>query len=286
MPAGSCCSVKNPLLYQLDLLVLLEDPSASSPAEEGQAYSAVMSMALEIRLLDAGNSAAMMVMTISATADAWDAQTWQEKIMGFLQQQGQGDAAHDLQHIRRVFKNAREICLEEGGDWQVVLPAVLLHDCVHVAKSSPLRTKASVLAAETAVAWLQAHDWPYGKLDAIGHAIAAHSFSANLETKTLEAKIVQDADRLDALGAVGIARTLMLGGELRREFYHANDPFCDHRDADDSLYTLDHFFRKLFTLVNTMKTASGRRQAQQRTDMMHDYLRQLRREIAGTGEAL
>ena len=91
---------------------------------------------------------------------------------------------------------------------------------------------------------------------------------------------MQDADRLDALGAVGLARTLMLGGELKREFYQHEDPFCDRREADDSVYTLDHLYRKLLTLEGTMQTESGRKEAVRRTQFLKDFLAQLREEIS------
>ena len=189
------------------------------------------------------------------------------------------DAAHDLEHIRRVVANARRLALAEGADWRVVMPAAWLHDCVIIPKTSPDRKQASTLAARQAVAWLEEHEWPFGGLDEIFHAIEAHSFSAGIEPRSLEAKVLQDADRLDALGAVGLARTLMLGGELKRVFYDMADPFCDLREPDDSVYTLDHVYRKLLTLEGTMQTASGKKEARQRTEFLTRFLDQLREEI-------
>ena len=97
--------------------------------------------------------------------------------------------------------------------------------------------------------------------------------------KLLDQHSIQDADRLDALGAVGLARTLMLGGELRREFYAAADPFCESRTPDDSVYTLDHLYAKLLTLEGTMQTSSGKTEAHQRTEFLRGFLDQLRDEI-------
>lgn len=159
------------------------------------------------------------------------------------------------------------------------MPAAWLHDCVVVPKSSPERNQASRLAAKQAVTWLEAGGWPFGKLPEIAHAIEAHSFSAGITPLTREAEVLQDADRLDALGAIGISRTLMLGAEMRREFYHPQDPFCDDRAPDDGIYTLDHCYNKLLKLEGTMRTDSGRREADARTAFLREFLNQLAREI-------
>ena len=207
-------------------------------------------------------------------------ETWPKLFTRLLGQHTLADAAHDPNHIRRVVTNARRLTLAEGADWLVVMPAAWLHDCVAVPKSSPDRRNASRLSARQAVDWLEKHEWPHGRLDAIAHAIEAHSFSAGVAPTTLEAKVVQDADRLDALGAVGLARTLMLGGELQRGFYDDTDPFCETRTPDDSLFTLDHLFSKLLTLEDTMQTPGGRQEARQRTQFIRHFLSQLRDEIA------
>lgn len=144
---------------------------------------------------------------------------WSKLFLELLGQHTGADAAHDPCHIQRVVTNAQRLSAAEGADWLIVMPAAWLHDCVIVPKSSPDRKRASTLAARRAVEWLESHAWPHGRLDEIAHAIESHSFSAGIEPRTLEAKVVQDADRLDALGAVGLARTLMLGGELKRAFY-------------------------------------------------------------------
>lgn len=205
---------------------------------------------------------------------------WEERFTGFLSESGAVDSAHDLAHVRRVVANAGRISLAESADWEVVMPAAWLHDCVVVPKSSPQRTQASRMASARAVRWLADSLWPFGKLDRIAHAIEAHSFSAGIEPRSVEAKVVQDADRLDALGAVGLARTLMLGAEMKREFYQPDDPFCEHRVPDDSVYTLDHVYRKLLGLESTMQTVGGREEARERTRFLRSFLHQLAAEIS------
>nr|MCU0650475.1 HD domain-containing protein [Gemmatimonadaceae bacterium] len=122
-----------------------------------------------------------------------------------------GDAAHDHCHVWRVVATAERLAAIEGARLDVVRPAAWLHDCVVVPKDAPHRARASRLAADEAVRLLAA--WGFGALplDEIAHAIAAHSFSAGIAPRTLEARVVQDADRLDALGAIGLARCLALG---------------------------------------------------------------------------
>jgi uncharacterized protein len=205
--------------------------------------------------------------------------TWQPVFMRWLEHHAGADSAHDSGHILRVVANARKLAMAEGADWKIVLPAAWLHDCVVVPKSSPERALASRFAARQAVDWLKDGGWPHGKLEEIGHAIEAHSFSAGIEPRTQEAEVLQDADRLDALGAVGLARTLMLGAEMGRTFYQTEDPFCRNRDPDDAIYTLDHVYRKLLTLESTMRTESGRREAASRTRFLRDYLAQMESEI-------
>lgn len=204
---------------------------------------------------------------------------WPRVFERFLVKKMTDDAAHDLSHIRRVVHNAVQFAEGEGAALEVVLPAAWLHDCVVVPKDSPLRSKASRMAAETAVTFLRTHSYPTQYLDGIAHAIAAHSFSAQIAPETIEAKVVQDADRLDAIGAVGIARAFIIGGQLGRPIYGEADPFCEEREPDDFTATVDHFYTKLFNLVDTMQTDAGRREAQARTQFMRDFLAQLGREL-------
>jgi uncharacterized protein len=190
-----------------------------------------------------------------------------------------GDAAHDLEHVRRVVANARGLAAAEGAKLEIVLPAAWLHDCVTVPKDSPQRQEASRLAAAQAGAWLREWDWPEALRPDIAHAIEAHSFSAGIVPRTIEAKVVQDADRLDALGAVGLARCLMLGGALGRPLYAVEDPFCEQRAPDDRAACVDHFYAKLLKLEATMQTAAGKAEAARRTEFLRGFLKELKQEI-------
>ncbi len=204
---------------------------------------------------------------------------WEATFRDHLAALGGADAAHDVEHIRRVVANARALAAAEGADWSVVCPAAWLHDCVHVPKDSPRRSEASRLAADEAVRLLRGWGYPSQHLDAIAHAIAAHSFSAGIPPTTVEAKVVQDADRLDAIGAVGVSRCLMLGGAMGLPLYDRDDPFCRRRPPDDSRFVIDHFYRKLLRLADTMQTEAGRAEARRRTDFLLAFLRQLEAEL-------
>jgi uncharacterized protein len=204
----------------------------------------------------------------------------QDQCMSFIATSEAADAAHDISHVRRVVKNVIYLTDIEKANALVTLPAAWLHDCVAVAKDSPLRAQGSRLAAEAATEFLSGLAYPRELLPQVYHAIEAHSFTANISTRSLEADIVQDGDRLDSLGAVGIARCLLVGGRLNRPLCSGQDPFCDEREPDDSRYTLDHFYSKLLKLPDTMKTSAGRSEAHRRAGLMREYLDNLRAEMA------
>lgn len=189
------------------------------------------------------------------------------------------DPAHDFAHIKRVVANALRIGQAEGANLEIVLPAAYLHDCVHIAKNSPDRSRASTLAAEKAAFILRDAGYNPKRIKAIAHCIAAHSFSANITAATLEAKVVQDADRLDALGAIGIARCFAT--KAAPQFYAESDPFCQSRPPEDTKYSVDHFFAKLLKLPETLHTAAAKEEAKGRIAFMESFLSQLGKEIAG-----
>jgi len=199
---------------------------------------------------------------------------------GFMAGVEAADAAHDISHVKRVASNVALLTQQENANPWVTLPAAWLHDCVAVAKDSPQRALGSRLAAQAAVDFLRDKPYPENLLPEVFHAIEAHSFSAAIPARTLEARVVQDGDRLDSLGAIGIARCLLVGGRLNRPLCSASDPFCDEREPDDARYTIDHFYAKLLKLPAMMQTTAGRAEADRRADLMREYLRALRGELA------
>ncbi|WP_394242911.1 HD domain-containing protein [Vibrio astriarenae] len=204
---------------------------------------------------------------------------YEQLFLNFIQQEMQQDLAHDINHVLRVVKTAKALCDREGANLEVVLPAAYLHDCSSFPKNHPKRSESSIVAAEKALSFLANIGYPQRYFKEIEHAIISHSFSANIKPETLEAQIVQDADRLDALGAIGIARCIQVSSGFGVGLYSSDDPFCEHREPNDKENTVDHFYTKLFKLEGMMNTESAKREARIRTDYMKEYLQQLSKEI-------
>jgi uncharacterized protein len=185
---------------------------------------------------------------------------------------GETDPAHDLGHLRRVLTMARRIAGAEGAhDARVLTAAALLHNLVNLPKDHPDRAQASTLSSQAAVKALAGMGFSDIQLQSVAHAIAAHSYSAAIPPQTPEARALQDSDRLDALGAIGIARMFAVSGRLGRTLYDPQDPMALDRDLDDKAYALDHLETKLFGLVSSMQTATGREIAEERADWMHSF---------------
>lgn len=199
-----------------------------------------------------------------------------------LIQRSESDSAHDIAHIKRVVTNAIQIAgLEnEQADISIIRAAAWLHDCVILPKNHPDRNKASTLAARKAKKFLSDTDFPAEKIQAVTHAIEAHSYSAEIIPKTIEAKIVQDADRMDALGAIGIARCIQVGNSFGAKLYNPDDPFCESRPTNDNDWIIDHFYEKLFKLPDLMHTESAKKIARDRVKYMEGFLETLRKEIS------
>lgn len=189
------------------------------------------------------------------------------------------DAAHDINHIKRVVTSAKKLAEAEQANLDVVVPAAWLHDCVSFPKSHPDNKKASVLAAEKAVSFLISIGYPEQFYDAIAHAISAHSYSANITTESIEAEVVQDADRLDGLGAIGVSRCMLVAGKLGSKLYAEDDPFCHVREPDSKVAAVDHFYEKLFKTAKTMKTKEGLNEAARRVEFMQGFLAKLAEEM-------
>ena len=181
------------------------------------------------------------------------------------------DGAHDTDHLARVWRNAKAIQLEEGGDLEILAAAVLLHDCVTVAKDSPLRSQASRLAAAEATSQLKRLEWSAERIAWVASAIESHSYSAGIEPATLEACILQDADRLDAIGFTGIARCFYTAGRMGSSLYEGSDPRGERRTLNDAAFALDHFPAKLLNLAGGFRTATGRLLATKRHQEVRSF---------------
>lgn len=214
---------------------------------------------------------------------------WQQRYEHWiLTHHAQDDAAHDLSHFRRVWATATQLAAGEEVDRLVLLTACYFHDIVSLPKNHPERSRSSMMAAEKTLAILQSSfaDFPAERYPAVSHAIEAHSFSAAIPPRTLEAKIVQDADRLESLGAIGLARVFAVAGSLNTILFDAEDPFADRRALDDRQYALDHFQCKLLRLPETMQTTRGKEMAQHNARFLVEFMAKLSAELQGEPLAL
>jgi uncharacterized protein len=191
------------------------------------------------------------------------------------------DSSHDEGHIVRVVRDA--LWFSQDGDVDVIVPSAILHDLVNLPKDSPDRHLASRYSAVKAISELETATGKVGMTPVIRlkviNAIEAHSWSANIPTLFPEAAAVQDADRIDSLGCIGIARLFATGGAMRRTLFHPTDPLAKKRDLDELTYSLDHYFVKLKHLPDTMKTEIGKREAQRRLKKMETFIEGLIDEL-------
>lgn len=191
------------------------------------------------------------------------------------------DPAHDWAHVGRVAATARKLVENESVNLECVLAGVYCHDLVNLPKDHPDRKNASTLAAKEAEPLLIKVGFTSGEVEIIKKAIIEHSFSKGLKPSCLEAAIVQDADRLDALGAIGILRCAAVNTQMKSNFYDPFDPFAEDRELDDKKFMVDHYFVKLFKLPDLMNTTKGKSLALERVKYMENFLSELKSEIRG-----
>lgn len=189
------------------------------------------------------------------------------------------EPAHDYLHVTRVASTARAIAGAEGADVVVCVAAALLHELFNHPKGHPESHLSGEVCAEHAAAVLREQGCAPAGVEAIAYAIRVHPFSRGIVPETLEGKVLQDADRLDSIGAIGIARCFATSAAMQRPLYASADPFCTARSPDDKAYGLDHFYRKLLRIPEHLHTGTAKRIAADRVPFMRAYLEQLAREI-------
>ena len=188
------------------------------------------------------------------------------------------DPGHDLGHLLRVALWAVRL----GGDDvdpTEAATAGLLHDIVNVRKDSPERAKASELCAAEAREMLNRHGFVPDAIERICAAIRDHSYTRGAVPATPLGRALQDADRLEALGAIGVLRAVSCGTRMGSTYFDPDDPWAEDRTLEDRRWMIDHFFVKLLKLAGTMTTEAGRREADWRTEFLRVFLRQLGEEL-------
>jgi len=193
---------------------------------------------------------------------------------------GNKDPSHDYYHSVRVLSNAEGIAAVEGGDLEIIIPGAGMHDSVTYPKDDS-RSKGAVYESADAAEDLlrEISGYNFLKIPSVRTCIIEHSYSGGVRPELLESKIVQDADRLEATGAISIMRTFSSAGQMRKPFYDDSDPFCESRAPEPFEYALDLFYDRLLRVGNLMNTETGKRMAEERTTFLYSFLEQLRREL-------
>jgi len=192
------------------------------------------------------------------------------------------DVSHDFEHALRVLSNAERIAKEENGDFDIIVPAALFHDLVVYPKNHPDKHISQKESAEAAVKILNSFgSFSEEKIAKVKICILECSFSKGIIPKLLESKILQDADGLEATGAISIMRTYSSTGQMKRPFYNPNDPFCENREPEASKFALDLFYERLLKAAERMHTETAKRIAKRRTDFLIDFLKEFKLELDG-----
>jgi uncharacterized protein len=200
-------------------------------------------------------------------------------ILAHVRERMEQDAAHDVAHLFRVARWAVRLGRGEGVDARLAVAAALLHDVVNVPKTSLDRSRASELSAAEARRLLPMLGFSAADAEAVADAVRDHSFSRGAVPQTALGRALQDADRLEALGALGVFRCIATGVRFGGAFFDADDPWAMDRALDDGRFSVDHFFTKLLRLPPTLLTEAGRAEAARRADAMVALLRHLGDEL-------
>jgi uncharacterized protein len=198
----------------------------------------------------------------------------------------QADTVHDFEHVLRVHSMAQRLAVEEGADLEIVHTAALLHDVAGAMPGSQERAEHHIASAAFAAQVLTEMGWAPERIQAVQHCIRAHRFRGSKDEPptSLEAKVIFDADKLDVLGAIGVARVIAYAALIGNPFYvepsqqflttGQEEPGEPHSAYHEHLY-------KLIKIKDRLFTASARRLAEERHVYIDDYFRRLGSELRG-----
>jgi uncharacterized protein len=192
------------------------------------------------------------------------------------------ESAHDFDHVLRVLAMAERLARAEGADIDVVRTATLLHDIARADEDTTGGDHA-LMAAERARDLVLSRGMTPAQADAVSHAIAAHRFRTSMPPQTIEAKVLFDADKLDSIGAIGVARAYQVSGALNQRLWSEVSPDAmatrDQRNSDHSAYA--EFVVKLSKVRERLYTAAARKIADERHAYMAEFFARLGQEIRG-----
>jgi len=187
---------------------------------------------------------------------------------------------HDKYHVERVYNLATRLAQEEGADLDIVKAAVLLHDIARAMEDEGTIDDHAKEGAKMARKILEDINYPKQKIADVVHCIEMHRFRKGLMPKSLEAKILQDADRLDIIGAIGIARVFARGGWGNKPIYDPSvSPKAKYDGKSDS--SVNHIYEKLLRIRETMNTNTAKKIAEERHRYVEQFLERLLKEWKG-----
>ncbi|MFA5831745.1 MAG: HD domain-containing protein [Candidatus Paceibacterota bacterium] len=197
--------------------------------------------------------------------------------------QTKGDPSHDFSHIERVLYLAIDIGKKVNADLDIVIPAALFHDIIVYKKDSRKSKNEANESADAAEKILRdIPEYPADKIEAVKTCIKQCSFSKGITPHLLEAKVLQDADRLEATGAISIMRTFASCGQMNRPFYDKKDPLC-RKGAVHFRSGVDLFYNRLLVVERAMHTKYAKKLAKRRTKFLEKFLSQFENELKESG---
>ena len=190
------------------------------------------------------------------------------------------DPSHDINHTLRVLAIAEKIAKAEKADLDIIVPAALFHDVINYPKNHHKRLSSSKESAEFAKKILKKIKYfPENKIEQVYRSIDLCSFTKGLKSDFIEGQILQDADSLEATGAVAIMRTFSSAGIMNKTFYDVLDPFCRKRKPDDKRYALDLFFTRLLVVQGRLYTKTAKNIVKKRVSFLKVFLKELEIEL-------
>ncbi|HEY5589118.1 MAG TPA: HD domain-containing protein [Candidatus Paceibacterota bacterium] len=194
------------------------------------------------------------------------------------------DPSHDGNHVQRVLNMAVKITQKENADMEVIIPAAIFHDAVIYQKNDERNKIATEKSSEFAKKVLEEiTDFPKHKISHVMDCILECSYSKGMKPSSLESAILQDADRLEATGAISIMRTFSSGGQMGLPFYNPEDPFRENSDPSNTEFGLDLLYKRLYLVSEGMNTETAKRIAIRRHKFLKTFEKELRIELEEMG---
>ena len=189
------------------------------------------------------------------------------------------NSGHGIQHAKRVFSNAKKIIAKEGGNEKVVLTSALIHDAIDKKLFDDVDERIELVKN-----FLKANNYSEDEINEIIYIISNISWNngQNKQLDSLNAKIVRDSDRLDAIGAMGIIRTIEYGNSHNRNFYeeaNIKNTGAGYTFGEITSSTLSQFYEKLLLLKDLLHTETAKKMAEERHGFMQQFLQEFYNEL-------